>query len=386
MFTRISITLFCVMALVTIGFLGCDRVTSLLPEDAETPPIAETAEIPVGLVVSLTGRYAEPYGLPMQRGFELARQEINAHSDLNLTFITADDQSTVEGATAAVQHLVDEDVPVMVGIAISTLLKEAFPIAQANGVVGFSSVSSAAGLSSIGDFIFRAALATDILIPGGVNATHEKLGYQKVALIYDSADVFSTSGYEEMSAALQAAGVDILTVETLHTGDTDFSEQLTRIKDLNPDAVFISALSQEMVAVMIQGRQIGIPNSVHFILSELSGDDIQKAGEAAEGTITFSSWSDLSHVPGNQKFIQDYMDAYGMPPELWAAQSYATLHILAAAITHAGSADSVAIRDALAQTADFPTILGNFSFDSNGEAVYEPVVLTVENGELILFE
>lgn len=53
---------------------------------------------------------------------------------------------------------------------------------------------------------------------------------------------------------------------------------------------------------------------------------------------------------------------------------------------NAQSADSAAIRDALAQTMDFPTILGNFSFDSNGEAVYAPIVLMVKDGELQLFE
>ena len=48
--------------------------------------------------------------------------------------------------------------------------------------------------------------------------------------------------------------------------------------------------------------------------------------------------------------------------------------------------DSMAIRDALAMTMDFPTILGDFSFDPNGEAVYDPIILIVENGALQLFE
>ena len=137
-----------------IGLSGCERMVSMMPDD-EMPPMEETPSvmdegISIGVVVALTGQHAEPYGLPMQRGFELAREEINALGAANLTFITEDDQSTVEGAMAAVQRLVDQGVPAMVGIAISTQLKDAFPIAQENGVVGFSSVSSAAGLSSIG--------------------------------------------------------------------------------------------------------------------------------------------------------------------------------------------------------------------------------------------
>ena len=47
--------------------------------------------------------------------------------------------------------------------------------------------------------------------------------------------------------------------------------------------------------------------------------------------------------------------------------------------------DSTAIRDALAMIKDYDTNLGSFSFDANGEAVYEPVVLVVKDGSLELF-
>ena len=62
-----------------------------------------------------------------------------------------------------------------------------------------------------------------------------------------------------MREALTANGVEILTTETYQTGETDFSAQLTRIKESNPDAIFISALAPEMIKIMIQARQLGIP-------------------------------------------------------------------------------------------------------------------------------
>lgn len=378
-----SVFVFAIITL-AIGFSSCNRVAPMLP-DAETPPMLDKG-ISIGVAVALTGQHAEPYGLSMQRGFELAREEINMLGDINLTFVTADGQSTVAGTIAAIQQLVDQSVPAIVGIAISTHLKEAFPIAQENGVVAFSSVSSAAGLSSIGNFIFRAGLATDILIPNGVMATHGKLEYKKVATMYDDIDVYSTSSNEEITKALKASGVEILTQETFQTGDTDFSVQLTNIVNMEPDALFISALARERTQIIIQGRDLGIPDAVHFISTSLTRDEVQKAGEAAEGLIGFTGWSSMSDAPGNQAFVQNYRAKYDIEPKRWAAQSYATLYILANAIMNAQSADSAAIRDALAQTMDFPTILGNFSFDPNGEAMYDPIVLIVKDGELQVFE
>ena len=374
------------LAIITlmIGLFSCDRTVPMFT-DTPMPPMMD-AEISIGVAVALTGEYAEPYGLPMKRGLQLAQAEINALGSLSITFVPVDAQSTVEGGIAAVQTLVDQGVPAIIGIGISTHLEQAFPIAQQSGVVAFSPISSAAGLSSLGDYIFRAGLATNLLNPSGVMATHEKLGYTKVAVIYDAADTYSTSSNAEITKALQASGVEILAAETFQTGDTDFSAQLTNIMDMAPGAVFISALAPEMTQIMIQGREIGIPDTVHFIVPDLGGDQVQKAGDAAEGAISFVNWSSTSNAPGNQTFVENYKAEYNIDPEPWAAQAYATLYILANAIENATSVDSAGIRDALAQTLDFPTVLGNFSFDANGEAMYAPIVLIVKDGELQAFE
>jgi branched-chain amino acid transport system substrate-binding protein len=326
----------------------------------------------------------------MQEGLELAREEINMTlpPGMSITFSTVDALSTVEGAKAAVQTLVDQGVPAIVGIGISTHLEQAFPIANAAGVIAFSPISSAAGLSSLGDYIFRAGLAVNILNPVGLEITQAKLGYTKVATIYDAADTYSTSSNAEIVKALEANGVEILIQETFQTTDTDFSAQLTNIMNLDPqpEALFISALSTQMVEVITQGRAVGISDSVHFIVPDLTAKEVQAAGDAAEGAITVSGWSAGSDAPGNEAFVQNYQAKYGSEPLPWAAQAYATLHILANAIIKAESTDTAMIRDALAQTKDLPTILGSFSFDENGEAMYdrvtERVVHIVKDGKL----
>ena len=188
------------------------------------------------------------------------------------------------------------------------------------------------------------------------------------------------------SKQLAENGVEIVSTETFQSGDTNFSEQLTRIMDANPEAIFISTLPPEMPLILSQGRELGIPDSVPFILPEIAIEQVAAAGTAAEGVITVIGWSSLAATPGNEAFIQSYTEKYGMEPNAWAAQSYATLHILAAAIMEAQSTDSTAIRDALANTMDLDTILGQFSFDAVGDAVYDPQILIVKDGEFAVFE
>ena len=374
------------IAVLIAGLSACDQTQQLLLPAPPTEGLS--GEIPIGVVVALTGRFADEIGIPMLHGFELARYEIN-HSGMlggaTITFITEDDQSV--SSVEAFNKLIHQDgVSVITGLAISGQAIHSFPIAQENGVVCFSSVSSASGLSAIGDFIFRAGLTIDILNPSGVRITQEKLGYTTAATLYDESDLYSTSSHEGFQAALAENGVAVVATETFQSGDTDFTAQLTRIMEANPEAIFISTLPPEMPLILMQGRELGIPDSVPFILPEIAIEQVAAASDAAEGVITFIGWSSLAATPGNETFIQSYTEKFGMEPNAWAAQSYATLRILAAAIATAQSTDSAAIRDALAKTMDMDTILGQFSFDAAGDAVYDPQILIVKDGEFAVFE
>ena len=371
-----------------VGFSACDQIQQLLlPETPQMEGLR--GEIAIGAVHPITGRLSLD-NPPLGQGFELAVTEINNSqlSDVKIKLIVEDGQSTVEGAVTAFHKLIHQDgVSAILGPATSMQAQAVFPIAQQNRVVAISPTSAASGLSATGDFIFRIALTTDVLIPSGVRITQEKLGYQKVATIYDDIDLFSTDSDAVVKEALAASGVEILTTETFQTGETDFSAQLTRIKESNPDAIFISAAVIETPEIMIQGRQLGIPADVPFLISvTFASSQIELAGDAAEGAITFTSWISTADTPGNQGFVQNYRAAYGIEPDIWAAQSYATVYILAEAIANAQSTDPAAIRDTLANITDFDTILGKFSFNAVGDAVYDPVVLIVKNGEFQVFE
>ncbi len=343
-------------------------------------------EIPIGVVLPLN----TPRGLEIKNGFELARDKINGSSKLgeaSIRFIIEDSRRSAEGAIEAFNKLIHQyGVPAILGPTLSTEANEVFPIAQRNQVVAFSSTSSASGLSAIGDFIFRVALSVDVLVPAGVRQTRAKLGYQRVATIYDRIDLFSRSSDETLSSALSENGVEILARETFETGDTTFAEQLTRIKALNPDAVFVSALSAELSEILIQGRRLGVPPGVPFITLEMTLNEVGAAGAAAEGAITFTGWTRLAATPGNRAFVEDYEAKYDIDASRRSAQSYAALNILAEAIATAGSSNASAIRDAMAGIQDLDTILGQFSFNADGDAVYDPVVLIVRGGEFEIFE
>ena len=389
-FTQFAFIL-AIVALI-VGFSACDQIGQVLfPPEPEKPPEMppEMVEIPIGVVVAQTGPFAAAYGLPMLDGFRLASEHINNSGllgDAKLKLVEKDDQSV--SAVGPVNELIGAGISTIVGFAISTQLEGVTQTAQDSGVVLFSSVSSAPVLEGRGNFTFRSGLTSAVLNPPLVMATQAKFGYQTAATIYHYGDTYSTLSDKAFREALVENGVEVVAMETYQGDATNYTEQLTRIMEANPEVLFISALGAHIPQIMIEARQL-MP-SVHVFVPELTGIEVAGAGDAAEGVVTSIGWFSMNDNPINQAFIHSYTEKYGEAPVAWAAQSYATLNILAAAIvgayTQTHSIDATAIREALAHTMDLPTVLGSFSFGADGDGVYAPNILVVENGEFVAFE
>ncbi len=347
-----------------------------------------SGEIPVGFAFALTGD-AAVYGTSQKNAVDLAVEEINSSGFLGgatMRAVIEDDAGRPETATTVFEKLINEDeVVAIIGPTLSNAALSSDPIAQENGVPVVAVSNTAAGITEIGDFIFRASLPESAVIPNTVQVAKEKLGFTKVAIMYANDDAFSKSGYDVFKAALQENGVEILTEETFAGRDTDFSAQLTKIKGLNPDALIVSALVTPASGILTQAQQLGLAVPIIGGNGFNSPDLTRLAGEAANGAISGAAYFVANENAKNTAFVQAYNAKYGKNPDQFAAQAYAGTYLLAEAIRNAGSTDRAAIRDALDQLQNVDTVLGTFSFN-NREPEHPPIVQQLENGAFKLFE
>jgi branched-chain amino acid transport system substrate-binding protein len=350
------------------------------------------AEITIAAVHDLTGRNGI-YGGPIKMGIDLAVKQVNEQKILGagttLKVSYTDTASETEPAVEAFKKLVaDPNVTAILGPTISTQALAADPLAQEAGVPVVASSNTASGITEIGDYIFRTSLPESAVIPNTVKVAVQGFGLKKVAIIYGTDDAFTTSAAKIFKDALTAANVEILTEETFKLGDTDFSNQLTKIKDLNPDALIVAALSEEAAKIMTQAREKGIPTSVPFIGGN-SFNSIkvpQSAGAAGEGAISGSAWSLSSTVPASVEFVKAFQAEYGTDPDQFAAQAYTAAWAVALAIRDANSVDHAKVREALTHIKNFDSPLGQFSFDANRDPLHAPVVLIVKNGKFEVYQ
>jgi branched-chain amino acid transport system substrate-binding protein len=244
-------------------------------------------------------------------------------------------------------------------------------------IIGTS--TTATGITAIGPWVFRTAMPESDVIPVTLKTARDRLGIKKVVVMYANDDAFTKSAYDVMKDSLAKLGVETLATETFSGKDTDFTAQLTKAKNLNPDAIVVSGHVDAASGIILQGRQLGIDKKVRFIGG--NGFNSPKlaeiAGPAADGTLVGSPWFIAKKDEVNQNFVKAYNAKYGDDPDQFAAQAYDTMYLVAKAINAAGGTDPDKLREAL-QSGKTNGVMGPFSFtegrdpaDASGVVVLE---------------
>jgi branched-chain amino acid transport system substrate-binding protein len=351
-------------------------------EDCPAPANLSGA-IKVGVIFIQTGN-ASVYGIPQTQAVQLAVEEINATGYLGgatIELVIEDSGGDAEQAINAMTKLVEEDgVVAVIGPTLSTEAFAADPIAQENGTVVMGVSNTAAGITDMGEFVFRDSLPESSVIPGTIAGATNALGLANVALLFGNDDDFTKSGADVFRAALEENGVAIANEGTFARGDTDFNAQLTSAIAENPDAIVVSALAAEAVQIIVQARDLGYEGPIIGGNGFNSPAVIEQAGEKSEGVIVGAAWNIASDDPFSTTWAEKYEAAYDAKPDQFATQAYTGAWLMATAIRCADSADKTAIRDALAAIEAFPSPLGEFAFDENRNPVHEPVVQIVSEG------
>jgi len=360
---------------------------------ALSQPADAQESVKVGAVEGLTGPIAK-YGVPIRHGFDLATEEVNGKGGVlggrKIEMIYEDSAGQKEQALNAMKKLLARDRVVAVfGPTLSNEMFAAGPAAVERNIPAIGTSTTADGITDIGDWIFRTAMPEANVIPVTVATVKQRFGAKRIALMYSNDDAFTKSGFDVMKAAAETLGLEIATIETFGTKDTDFSAQLTKIKGLNVDAIGISALAEAGAGVVLQARQLGIPPKV--VMFGGNGFNSPKvaeiAGRAAEGFLVGTPWFIGKKDPANEQFVAAYKKKFNEEPDQFAAQAYDSLFILAEALQRAGSTENVKLREALLKT-DHKGVLGPFRFTPHRDpaSVEGVVVMAVKDGKFDTLE
>jgi len=345
--------------------------------------------VTIGALLGLSGD-AAGYGVTQKKGIELAVKEINDSNypggNRELRLVVADGGSSGDSAAAAISALINNDrVAAIIGPTLSSQAFKADPLAQQNSIPVMAVSNTVPGITSMGDYIFRCSLPESTVIGGTIKAAASQLRIVTVAYLWGSDDDYTRAGYQAFREAVEKNGLQVLADETFTRGDTDFKPRLKNIISYEPDAILVSALAREASPIIIQARALGYTGLIIGGNGFNSPDLITQAGNAAEGVMAGTAWNIGNTNPRNLAFIAAFQKAYGVKPDQFAAQAYTGTWLIANAVRTSRSGEPGAIRNALAEIANFTTPLGSFSFDGSREPVHPSIVQVIRNGKFMVF-
>jgi branched-chain amino acid transport system substrate-binding protein len=156
---------------------------------------------------------------------------------------------------------------------------------------------------------------------------------------------------------------------------------------VKPEALYVPGYYAEVALILKQFRQFGMMFPALGCDGWANQTLLSVAGKAAEGTYFTNHFSPEDPAPVVQRFVQAYRQKYGQIPDTFGALGYDAAMILTAAIGRVtGKFDSEAVRNALAQTREYPGVTGSISFDAQRNASKPALVITVKDGKFEIVE
>ncbi|HYG09821.1 MAG TPA: ABC transporter substrate-binding protein, partial [Pyrinomonadaceae bacterium] len=342
----------------------------------------DTGPIKVGVYGDLSGQTSS-FGQSTKNGVQMAADEINKAGGINgrqIQLLIEDDQGQPAQAATVATKLVNQDkVVALLGEVASTNSLAAAPKAQEGRVPMITPSSTNPKVTQVGDYIFRVCFIDSF--QGAVMAKFaaNTLKAKTAALLGDVNSDYSKGMSQYFEEQFNKLGGRIIMRQSYTQTDPDFKGQLTSIRAANPDVIFVPGYYGQVGVIAKQAKELGIDAPL------LGGDGWdapqlwELGGEALRGSYMANHYSIDDPSPAIQKFVADYKARYnGTAPDAIAALAYDAMQILGDAIKRAGTTDGPKLRDAIAQTTNFPGVTGTITINDQRDAVKPAVVLKLE--------
>ena len=337
------------------------------------------------------------YGTAVKNGIQLAVDEINADGGINgkqIEYQFEDDVSDSEKSVNAYNTLKDWGMQMLVGTVTSTPCVAVVEETHADNM--FQLTPSATSVESIQyDNAFRMCFSD----PGQGSASADYISEhgiaQKIAVIYNSSDTYSSGIYQTFMEEAEAKGLDVVAAEAF-TADskTDFSVQLQKAKDAGAELVFLPIYYQEASLILAQADKMGFETQWFGCdgmdgLLALEGFDTS----LAEGLMFLTPFTADAEDEATQTFVQKFEEEFGDTPNQFAADAYDCIYVIKAAAEKAEITPDMSISD---MSDAMKTAMTEISIDGltgkqitwgeDGEPSKEPTVVVVEGGKYTILQ
>ena len=300
--------------------------------------------------------------------------------------VRAEIEEAVVSVQAAESMIRTDEVIAIIGPNRSSHAIEVGVLAQRHGLPMITTAATNPDVTKAGDFVFMASF-TD-LFQGRVMAqfAREELGLSRVAILTRRGDVYTDGISRFFGSEFSGRGGAIVANEFYDGDAADFTDQLTRIAGMKPEAIFISGFAKEVALATRQARATPVQSLAGGPALFLGADSwdnpdlLSDERAEIEGSFFSSHFSPDTDDPSARAFIDKYQALYRVVPSGGDAVSYDAVKLLFEAVERAGSLDPDALRKQLAATRNYVGATRIARYDDNRHPTKSAVIMTIENG------
>ena len=344
--------------------------------------LAAAKTLRIGTLSPLTGPYAQD-GTDILQGVKTAVSVYGAVKGYDKVEVVPGDSACDGGkATMAANKLINSEVNVVIGAYCSSATEPAqIPLMEAK-IVQITPASTNERLTAKGyKYFFRMPPRDDVQAWSTVQFLEKKLKIKTLALIDDKQTYTAGLTANIKKFAKETGKVKIIAHEHITPGDSDFTAVLTKLKRINPDAIYMSVYQPEGSKMIQQVRKLGLTSDFISEDAVFHPKFLEVAKESAEGVyLTFAQAPD---TPERQQFIKTYKamwkaDAVGS----YAYYAYDAGMMALAAIEKAGTTKADPLQKTLRGNT-WPGVSGDIKFDQHGDRKLAHIVWLVKDNEFV---
>jgi branched-chain amino acid transport system substrate-binding protein len=357
------------------------------------PSVAGAADpIKLGSIFSLTGSYATIED-PALKGAKLAVKQVNEAGGVKgqqIELIQYDGKSTLADIANAAQRLVHEDqVIAIVGVCDSGFYLASAPIAQDAGIPYLDAGGTVPNLpEQIGEYAHMMPFGDDYQAYVAAEFALKDLGAKTAFLLRDGDTDYTRAIAQFFQERYQRDGGKIIEESSYHTGDTDYSSHITKIRGISPapDIIYAAMNPGDDATFVRQAREAGVKIPIIGGDAFDNPDLVKNAGADNTADVYFTTHMAMStDNPVAAKFIEAYKAEYGIPPEnAFAGLGYDSVNLMVEAMNKASELSSKAINDAIFTITAFDGATGKADFSNPKRAPDKEVTLiAVKDGQFV---
>ena len=341
-----------------------------------------------GAVLPLTGE-AQIYGQPIQRGIELAFDEIVAgdEDEGTITLSVLDSASDPEKAAALTAQLYEDGALAVIGGVTTAEALTMVPVADRAERVLLSPSASSPELTGISKYFYRVFISD--AREGATMATFatQKRKVGSVVILAKSDNPYAMGNQQVFQSEFERQGGQVLDLIEFPSG-SDLEGLVQRVLTLDPEAVYLAAYAADTAALIRQVDAEGYKGDIYTTSAFSTPDIIAEAGQAAnEVFLTQAVFQADSEDPEVQFFVERFRERFDSAADLYAAHGYDAMKTLAAALERGQSGGAPSeFWASIRSLRDFSGVTGSIQFDERGDVQKFPRVYVVADGQLLDFE